>query len=198
MRKRLIRLVAPYWCYHETISAIPPYCALWAFLVSQRGQLGAIPLSVPPWRAREVEVRYPPPLKGYLSDTCAIPYMKISQNGCDTLLCDTISKRYCAIWGGISHWAAIRAHKHEHFFRVTAWVGGSPDRVARGQTFTCCVRSPRNINIFVWDRENVHVPNVYVPFPAPRKHSARENKLRSSEEFFSEELREIVAIDCVK
>ena len=59
----------------------------------------------PPWRACEVEVRYPPPQKGYLSDTCAIPYEK-RQKGCDTPLCDTISKGYCAIWGGISHWAA--------------------------------------------------------------------------------------------
>ena len=47
-----------------------------------------------------------PPLKrGYLSDTCAIPY-KNKANGCDTPLCDTISKGYCAIGGGISHWAA--------------------------------------------------------------------------------------------
>ena len=47
----------------------------------------------------------PPPQKGYLSDTCAIPYEK-KENACDTPLCDTISKGYCAIWGGISHWAA--------------------------------------------------------------------------------------------
>ena len=46
-----------------------------------------------------------PPQKGYLSDTGAIPY-KNKANGCDTPLCDTISKGYCAIWGGISHWAA--------------------------------------------------------------------------------------------
>ena len=49
----------------------------------------------------------PPPQKGYLSDTCAIPY-KNKASGCDTPLCDTISKGYCAIWGGISHWAAKR------------------------------------------------------------------------------------------
>ena len=52
-----------------------------------------------------MEVQYPPPQKGYLSDTCAIPYEN-KANGCDTPLCDTISKGYCAIWGGISHWAA--------------------------------------------------------------------------------------------
>ena len=52
----------------------------------------------------------PPPQKGYLSDTCAIPYEN-KANGCDTPLCDTISKGYCAIWGGISHWAAkLRSH----------------------------------------------------------------------------------------
>ena len=43
-----------------------------------------------------------------------------------------------------------KAHKHQQFFPVTGQVGGgSPDRVARGQTFMCCVRNPRNINIFV-------------------------------------------------
>ena len=47
----------------------------------------------------------PAPPKGYLSDTCAIPYEN-KANACDTPLCDTISKGYCAIWGGISHWAA--------------------------------------------------------------------------------------------
>ena len=52
-----------------------------------------------------------------------------------------------------------KAHKHKQNFLVTARVGGgSPDRVggggvsrpvARGQKFMCCVRNPRNINIFV-------------------------------------------------
>ena len=32
--------------------------------------------------------------------------LKTRQNTCDTPLCDTISKGYCAIWGGISHWSA--------------------------------------------------------------------------------------------
>ena len=51
-----------------------------------------------------------PPQKGYLSDTCAIPYEN-KANGRNTPLCDTISKRYCAIWGGVSHWAAKRTHR---------------------------------------------------------------------------------------
>ena len=87
------------------------------FLVSQHGQLGAIP--PPPfserfplgelakWRCDTL------PQKGYLSDTGAIPYENRG-NGCDTPLCDTISKRYCAIWGGISHWASKRVPR-EHF-----------------------------------------------------------------------------------
>ena len=61
------------------------------------------------WRACEVEVRYPPLKKGYLSDTCAIP-CENKAHGCDTPLCDTISKGYCAIWGGFSHWAASPQH----------------------------------------------------------------------------------------
>ena len=52
--------------------------------------------------------------------------------------------------------------------------------MARGQKFMCCVRNPRNINIFVrpgtrpggrigdrGHREIVYVPNVFVPFPGP-------------------------------
>ena len=77
--------------------------------MSQHGQLGAIPplpfLSVSPVESMRSGSAIPPPQKGYLSDTGAIPYEN-KANGCDTPLCDTISKGYCAIWGGISHWAA--------------------------------------------------------------------------------------------
>ena len=62
-------------------------------------------LSVSPLKSMRSGGAIPPPQKGYLSDTCAIPHEN-KANGCDTPLCDTISKRYCAIWGGISHWAA--------------------------------------------------------------------------------------------
>ena len=94
-----------------------PYCAIprdylsdTPLLRAMHGQLGAIPpppfLSVSLGRACEVEVRYPPPpQKAYLSHTCAIPYEN-KANGCDTPSCDTIWTRCCAIWGGISHWAA--------------------------------------------------------------------------------------------
>ena len=53
-----------------------------------------------------MEVRYPPQ-KGYLSDTGAIPYEN-KASGCDTPLCDNISKRYCAI-GGVSRTGPLSA-----------------------------------------------------------------------------------------
>ena len=50
-----------------------------------------------------------------------------------------------------------KAHKHKQIFPVTARVGGGLPTgwprvsrlVARGQNFMCCVRNPKNINIFV-------------------------------------------------
>ena len=51
-----------------------------------------------------------------------------------------------------------KARKHKHIFPVTArvggdlptgWGGGVSRPVARGQKFMCCVRNPRNINVFV-------------------------------------------------
>ena len=88
----------------------PPSLHAMGFLVSQHGQLGAIPpppfLSVSPLESmRSRGAIPPPPQKGYLSDTCAIP-SENKANGCDIPLCDAISKGHCAIWGGISHWAA--------------------------------------------------------------------------------------------
>ena len=104
------------------------------FLVSQHGQLGAIP--PPPFSERFPLGEHtkwrcdtpPPPQKGYLSDTCAIPHEN-KANGCDTPFCDTISKGYCAIWGGILHWAAkisdfkfqIELHLKFHNALLHAW-----------------------------------------------------------------------------
>ena len=42
-----------------------------------------------------MEVRYPPPQKGHLSDTCAIP-KESKANGCDTPLCDTAKWTHCS------------------------------------------------------------------------------------------------------
>ena len=112
-------LVAPYCAIPRDYLSDTPLLRAMGVLVSQHGQVGAIPpppfLSVS-WRACEVEVRYPPaPQEGYLSDTCAIP-SENKANGCDTPLCDTISKGYYAMWGGgISHWAA----KHRNKSKIT-------------------------------------------------------------------------------
>ena len=93
---------------------VAPYCAiprdylsdtpLLRDMGSQHSQLGVIPpppfLSVSgPRKACEVEVRYPA-TKG-VSQLCLRDThpMKTRQNACDTPLCDTISKGYCAIWG---------------------------------------------------------------------------------------------------
>ena len=101
--------MAPYCAIPRDYLSDTPLLRAMGFLVSQHGQLGAIPPPpfwvFTPWRACEVEVRYPPPQKGYLSDTGAIP-LENKANECDTPLCDTISKGYYAIWGGISDWAA--------------------------------------------------------------------------------------------
>ena len=121
-----------------------PYCAIprdylsdtallraMGLLVSQHGQLGAIPpppfLSVSPLESMRSGGAIPPPQKGYLSDTCAIPYEN-KANGCDTPLCDTISTGYCAIRGGISHWAAKFKPKDQQ-----ARVHPCPLRAGRGR-----------------------------------------------------------------
>ena len=101
--------MAPYCAMpRDDLSDTPLACALWGFGVSTWpiGCDTPSPFSEPfPHGEHAKWGCDTPPQKGYLSDTCAIPYEN-KANGCDTSLCDTISKRYCAIWGGISHWAA--------------------------------------------------------------------------------------------
>ena len=94
--------MAPYCAIPRDYLSDTPLLRAMGFLVSQHGQLGAIPpppfLSVSPLECMRSGGAIPPPPKGYLSDTCAIPYEN-KANGCDTPLCDTISEGYCAIWG---------------------------------------------------------------------------------------------------
>ena len=86
---------------HPAIASInvcqryPPCCALWGFSMGYDNPLPLL-CAFPPWRACEVEVRYPPPpQKGYPCNTCAIPYENKAK-ACDTPLCDTISRGYCS------------------------------------------------------------------------------------------------------
>ena len=67
-------------------------------------------LREPPLARYGVFAVYAPPHKRGISAILARCHMKTRQMGADTPLCDNISKRYCAIWGGISHWA-------DRFFR---------------------------------------------------------------------------------
>ena len=96
-------LVAPSFAILRDYLSDTPLLRAMGFSVSQHGQLGAIPpppfLSVSPLENMRSggAIPPPPPQKGYLSDTCAIPFENKAK-GCDTPLCDTIW--YCAIFGG--------------------------------------------------------------------------------------------------
>ena len=109
-------LVAPYCAIPQDYLRDTPLLRAMGFSMSQHGQLGAIPpppfLRASPFKSMRSGGAIPPPprQKGYLSDTCGTPHEN-KANGCDTPLCDTISKRYCAIWGDVSHWAAKRARR---------------------------------------------------------------------------------------
>ena len=97
--------------YRETISAIPPYCALWVFakLVSQHGQLGAIP--PPPFlRVSHLESMRSggaiPSLKRGISAILARYPMKIRQMGVIPPSAILSRKGVARYGGGILHWAA--------------------------------------------------------------------------------------------
>ena len=91
--------------YRETISAISPYCALWGFWchnIAKRVRYPPPPfLSVSPLGEHaKWGCEYPPPPKGYLSDTRAIPYEN-KANGCDTPSA-ILSRKGIARYGGVS------------------------------------------------------------------------------------------------
>ena len=81
------------------------------FLVSQHGQLGAIPpppsLSVPPWRACEVEVRYPPVKRGISAIPARYP-MKTRQMGAIPPSA-ILSRKGIARYGGVSRIGPLRS-----------------------------------------------------------------------------------------
>ena len=82
-------------------------------LVSQHGQYGAMPpppfLSASALESMRSGGAIPLPQQRHRCDTCVLPYEnKAKRMRYPPLLCDTFSnfKGYCAMWGGISHWAA--------------------------------------------------------------------------------------------
>ena len=102
-------LVAPCCAIPRDYLSDTPYCALWGFWCLNMARWVRYPLPLSErfpigehakWRCDT------PPQKGYLSDTGAIPYENKAK-GCDTPLCDTISKGYCAI-GGVSRTGPLR------------------------------------------------------------------------------------------
>ena len=80
----------------------PSLRAIWGFWCPNMANWMRYPLPLlsafAPWRACEVEVRYPPPQRG-ISEILARYHMKTRQHACETPLCDTISKGHCAIQG---------------------------------------------------------------------------------------------------
>ena len=99
--KNMTALVAPYCAI--TRDYLSPLLRAMGVLVSQHGQLGAIPptpfLSVSPWEHAKWRCNTPPPTKGvsqrYLRDAL---WEQAKQARYP--LCDSISKGYCAIGGG--------------------------------------------------------------------------------------------------
>ena len=103
-------LVAPYCAIPRDYLSDTPLLRAMGFLVSQDGQLGAIPppsfLSVSPLESMRSGGAIPPSQKGYLSDTCAIPYEN-KANGCDTPSA-MLSRKGIARYGGVSRTGSLR------------------------------------------------------------------------------------------
>ena len=134
-----------------------PLLRAMGFLVSQHGQLGAIPpppfLSVSPLEYMRSRGAIPPPPQRYLSDTSAIPYENKADR-CDTPLCDTSSKGYCAIWW-VSRTGPLRACcpplRHASMLRATIAskkgmlcykVLSDPSEAGQVSATTPCLRYP--------------------------------------------------------
>ena len=103
-------LVAPYCAIPRDYLSDTPLLRAMGFLVSQHGQLGAIPpppfLSVPPLRTREVEVRYPPLKRGISAILARYP-MKTRQMGAIPPSA-ILSRKGIARYGGVSRTGPLR------------------------------------------------------------------------------------------
>ena len=94
---------------------------------------------------------------------CPLVFLCLWCNFWSLGLCNLSSSLGTLTWimGKWKSWTSCspkkKAHKHKSFWPVTPPVtGGSPDGKARGQSFMCYPRNPRNINLFVRvpDRED--------------------------------------------
>ena len=76
--RSFLNLVAPYCAIPRDYLSDTPLLRAMGFLVSQHGQMGAIPppplLSISPLESMRSGGAIPRPQKGHLSDTCAIPF----------------------------------------------------------------------------------------------------------------------------
>ena len=95
----------------DYLSDTPLACALWGFWCLNMAKWVRYPLplfsaflpieSMRMWRCDT------PPQKGYLSDTCAIPYENTA-NGCDTPLLAILSRKGIARYGVVSRTGPLR------------------------------------------------------------------------------------------
>ena len=102
-------LVAPYCAIPRDFLSDTPLLRSMGFLVSQHGQLSAIPpppfLGVSPLESMRSGGAIPPPQKGYLSDTCTTPYETRQMGAIPPSA--ILSRKGMARHGvGVSHWAA--------------------------------------------------------------------------------------------
>ena len=108
--------MAPYRAIPRDYLSDTPLLRAMGFLVSQHGQLSAIPrppfLSVSPLESMRSGGAIPPPQKGYLSDTCAIPHEN-KVNGCDTPPLRYYLERVLRDMGGVSRTGPLSADIHD-------------------------------------------------------------------------------------
>ena len=102
--------------------------------------------------------------QGGESSTASTSLLRRVETWASPLSLFVLHEAFLRIWRGVAgtiimtlNQARKRHIKHKQIFPVTAWWGGVSRPggegvsrlVARGQKFMCCVRNPRNINIFV-------------------------------------------------
>ena len=109
--------MAPYCAIRRDYLSDTPILRDMGCLVSQHGQLGAIPPPFfserfPPWRACEVEVRYPPPLKSGISAILARYPKKTRQMGAIPPSA-ILSRKGIARYAGVSRTGPLSWHSYD-------------------------------------------------------------------------------------